>query len=154
MEKEKNITTENSKAINEAEILELMNNRVKAVNAKDIDRLMLNYAPDVLSFDAINQLHLTGSNAIRKRAEEWFSLYQGDIGCELRDLHIRTGDNVAFCHCLNRISGTTTDGNQVNMWVRTTVCFSKIDGKWMIMHEHTSVPFDVKSGKAMLNAMP
>jgi hypothetical protein len=29
------------------------------------------------------------------------------------------------------------------MWWRTTICFRKIDGKWMVTHEHNSVPFDV-----------
>jgi hypothetical protein len=37
------------------------------------------------------------------------------------------------------------------MWARATVCYREIDGKWMITHEHESVPFDVNSGKASLD---
>jgi ketosteroid isomerase-like protein len=40
------------------------------------------------------------------------------------------------------------------MWWRTTVCFRKLDGKWMVTHEHNSVPFDVESGKASLDLKP
>jgi ketosteroid isomerase-like protein len=40
------------------------------------------------------------------------------------------------------------------MWWRTTVCFRKIDEKWMVTHEHNSVPFDVGSGKASLDFKP
>jgi ketosteroid isomerase-like protein len=40
------------------------------------------------------------------------------------------------------------------MWWRTTVCFRKIDEKWMVTREHNSVPFDPKSGKASLDLKP
>jgi ketosteroid isomerase-like protein len=40
------------------------------------------------------------------------------------------------------------------MWVRATTCYRKIDGKWMITHEHQSVPFDTESGKASLDLEP
>jgi ketosteroid isomerase-like protein len=40
------------------------------------------------------------------------------------------------------------------MWVRATLCLRRIDGKWMIAHEHQSVPFDVETGKASLDLKP
>ena len=40
------------------------------------------------------------------------------------------------------------------MWVRATTCYRKIDGTWMITHEHQSVPFDTESGKASLDLEP
>jgi PhnB protein len=33
------------------------------------------------------------------------------------------------------------DGEQTNVWVRATVGLRKIDGKWLIVHAHESVPF-------------
>jgi ketosteroid isomerase-like protein len=36
---------------------------------------------------------------------------------------------VAFCHSLNRISGTRTNGEASDVWVRTTVGYRKIDGE-------------------------
>jgi ketosteroid isomerase-like protein len=92
------VTTENSKSTDEAQIRGLIEDRINAVRTKDINGLMFNHAPDVLSFDVINPLRYTGSDAVRKRAQEWFSLYQGPIGYEFRDLRITTGDDVAFCH--------------------------------------------------------
>jgi hypothetical protein len=62
--------------------------RVKAVRAKDIDALASSYAPDVLAFDVIGPLQSTGSDAIGKRLEEWFSSFQGPIDFEIRDLTI------------------------------------------------------------------
>lgn len=148
------MTTQNSIAIDEAQIRALIEDRVKAVRAKDINGVMSNHAPDILSFDVVNPLQYTGSNTVRERAEEWFSWYQGPIGYEVRDLSITTGDDVAFCHYLYRVSGTTTEGGKVDMWVRATVCYRKIDGTWMITHEHNSVPFDVETFKASLDLKP
>jgi ketosteroid isomerase-like protein len=148
------MTTENSKATHKAHIRELIEERVKAVRDKDINALLSNHAPDILSFDVLNPLQYTGADAVRERAEKWLSSYQSSIGYEIRDLSITTGDDVAFCHYLYRVSGTLTDGGKVDMWVRATVCLSKIDSKWMIVHEHQSVPFDIETGKASLNLKP
>jgi ketosteroid isomerase-like protein len=76
------------------------------------------------------------------------------ITLEMFDLIITAGDDVAFCHSLNRINGTTTSGGKLNMWVRATVCLGKIEGEWMVTHEHTSVPFNTGSGMASLDLTP
>ena len=128
--------------------------RVQAVRAKDIDGAMATVAPDVLSFDVVNPLQSIGSSAIRKRLEEWFSSFKGLIGHEIRDLKVDVGDSVAFSHGLNHVIGTTLDGKNVDMWWRSTICYRKIEGKWMITHEHNSVPFDVESGRASLDLKP
>jgi uncharacterized protein (TIGR02246 family) len=151
---ERHVATENTKAIDEIQIRALIDDRVKAVRAKDVDVLVSNYAPGVLSFDVVNPLQSTGSDAIRKRLEQWFSSFDGPIGFEIRGLSIAAGDDVAFCHGLSGVTGTRTDGGKINMWYRTTICYRRIDGKWMITHEHDSVPFDVESGKASLDLKP
>ena len=148
------MTTEKSKVIDEGLIRALIDERVKAVRAKDIDGAMSNVSADILSFDVVNPLLYVGSEALRKRAEEWFSSFQGPIGFEVRDLRIAAGDDVAFSHSLNHVSATRTDGGALDMWWRATVCYRKIDGKWMVTHEHQSVPFDVESGKASLDLKP
>jgi ketosteroid isomerase-like protein len=148
------MTSENSNATDEARLRALIDNRVEAVRNKDIDALMSQHAPDVLMFDALNPLQYVGADKVRERAEEWFSWYQGPIGYEVRDLSITAGEGAAFCHYLYRVSGTMTNGKEVDMWVRSTICFSKIDGKWMVTHEHSSVPFDAESGKASVDLKP
>jgi uncharacterized protein (TIGR02246 family) len=148
------MTTATSKTKNEAQIRQLIDNQANAVRAKDINGSMSNYAPDIVSFDVVNPLQKIGLEACRKRADAWFSSFQGPIVYEIRDLSIIASDAAAFCHSLNRVNGTKTDGGEIDMWWRATVCWSKIDGKWMIVHEHSSVPFDVKSGKASLDLKP
>ena len=148
------MTTATGKALDEGQIRKLMDDRVKAVRTKDVNASMSNLAPDILSFDVVNPLQHIGADSSRKRAEEWFSSFQGPIGYEIRDLSITVGKTLAFSHGLSHVSATRTDGGQLDMWWRTTVCFRKLDGKWMVTHEHNSVPFDVESGKASLDLKP
>jgi ketosteroid isomerase-like protein len=148
------MATEDSKASDEAQLRALIADRVKAVRDKDIDGLMAYHAAEVLTFDALNPLQYIGSDKVKERAAEWFSWYRGPIGYEIRDLEITTGDSAAFCHYLYRVSGTMTNGREVDMWVRSTVCFRKIDGTWLVIHEHSSVPFDAESGKASVDLKP
>ena len=148
------MTTERSRAVDEAQIRALIDDRVKAVRAKDSVGATSRLAPAVLTFDVVNPLQHIGSDASGKRAEEWFDSFQGPIGYEIRDLDVTAGDDVAFSHGISHVSATKTDGGQLDMWWRTTLCLRKIDGKWMVTHEHNSVPFDRKNGKASLDLKP
>lgn len=148
------MTIEKSKSIDIAQIRRQIDDRVKAVRAKDIKGAMSNYAADVVSFDVVNPLQCVGLEAIRERLEGWFSSFRGPIGYEMRDLSIAASNDAAFCHSLNRVTGTRTDGCKLDMWWRATVCYCKTDGKWLVTHAHSSVPFDVESGQASLDLKP
>ena len=90
--------------------------------------------------------------------ENWiavFTLFQPPIGVEMRDVTITVGDDVAFGRGFNRLSGTLKNGTTSHgFWVRATYCFRKINGNWLIAHDHASVPLDPGSGKALLNLEP
>ena len=147
--------TKNDKAIDEAHIRQLADNWAKAIRAKDINAIMSHYTPDILVFDLAPPLQYVGIDAYRKNFEEWFSSFQGPIGYEIRDLSISPGDDVAFGHSLNRISGKRTSGEETDVWLRATVCYRKIDGKWRVAHEHVSVPFYMDgSYKAAVDLKP
>jgi uncharacterized protein (TIGR02246 family) len=138
----------------EAEIRALFDHQARAISAKDVDGSVASYAADVLLFDVVNPLQRIGSDAARKRLAEWFASFQGPIGYDLRDLAITAGEDVAFCHSMNRVVATTAVGQKLDMWWRTTVCCRKVDGAWMVVHEHASVPFDAETGRASLGLEP
>ena len=141
--------------LNEAdEIRAIVEARNQAVQAKHLQTLMAHVSPSVLSYDVVNPLEYQGAAAVRARAQEWFASFAGSITLEVRDLRIAANTNVAHCSCLNRICGTLTEGGAVDMWVRSTLCFVKEDGGWLITHQHTSVPFDAATGKAALDLKP
>jgi uncharacterized protein (TIGR02246 family) len=149
------MTIKNSTASDQAQIQQLIDNWVQALRAKDVNGVISHYAPDVLVFDLAPPLQYKGANAYRANWEAWFPTFRGPIGYDIRDLSIAASDDIAFCHSFNRITGTRTDGEKTDVWVRATVCCRKIDGRWKIVHEHQSVPFYMDgSYRAALDLKP
>jgi uncharacterized protein (TIGR02246 family) len=138
----------------EADIRQRIDNLVEAIHAMDLEGAMSIYAADVVSFDVAPPLQHLGAEAKRKNWIDVFATYQRPLGYEVRDLTITLGDGVAFGHSLNRISGTLKNGNRTDVWVRATTCYRKIDGNWLITHDHVSVPLDPESGRALLSLEP
>ena len=148
------MAVEETKKNDEAEIKRVIEGGVEAVRARDIDGVMSIYAQEVVSFDIVPPLRYRGADAFRKVWEEVFSVYQGPIDYEVHDLNITVGDDVAFGHSLNRLSGTLNTGQKTNLWLRWTACFRKINGKWLIVHHQNSVPVDLETGRAVLDLKP
>jgi uncharacterized protein (TIGR02246 family) len=141
-------------AIDEAEIRQRIHKLAGAIRAMDLEGVMSIFAPDIVSFDIVPPLQHVGAEAKRKNWVDAFAMYQRPLGYEIRDLTITLGDDVAFGHSLNRISGTLKNGNRTDFWLRCTTCFRKIDGNWLITHDQVSVPLDLENGRALLNLEP
>jgi uncharacterized protein (TIGR02246 family) len=148
------MATQQSTASDEAQIRQLIEQWTQALYAKDLNTLMSYYPPDILTFDILPPLQYQGVEAYRKNFEAWFAGVQGPIEYETRDLRIVTGEEVAFCHSLNRVRSTRTTGEHTETWVRVTVGFRKMEGTWRITHEHVSVPCDMETSHALLDLQP
>jgi ketosteroid isomerase-like protein len=127
---------------------------VKALRAKDIDGAMSLYAPDIVSFDIVPPLRYFGADNKRRAWQEAFAAYSGPIGYEVRDLNVATDGELAFVHSLNHVSGTLAGGRISDLWLRWTACFRRIDGVWLVVHDHASVPADLEHGQAALKLTP
>jgi ketosteroid isomerase-like protein len=146
--------TEDAMASTESEIRALLDSRSEAMRAKDIDRLMSLYAPDVVYFDLVPPLRYAGSAALRARFSRWFDGWDGPIGMEIGDLTVAASGDIATAFMLLRASGTRTNGPEVGYWVRTTNGFQRSDHGWLITHEHVSLPVDFESGRAVMDLVP
>jgi len=63
--------------------------------------------------------------------------------------------DVAYAYGLQRMTGTKTDGKEVELFFRATACFRRDNGRWRITHMHNSVPFAMDgSDKALLHLQP
>jgi len=137
----------------DAQIRERMDTLVQALRAKDINALMAHYAPDNVTFDLRPPLQV-GVDAYRKNFEAWFASVQGPIDYEIRDLRITMSDDVAFCHYLSHVKSTRTTGEKSDYWVRVTSGFEKMNGQWMVTHEHVSMPLNMETMQAALDLQP
>jgi len=138
----------------EAKIRQLLDRWAKAFRAHDIDAIMSMYAPGVVAYDIVPPLQYVGADAYRKDYEEFLAQYDGPIDVEYRDLKIVVGDGAAFAYGLERFNGTLKNGQKSELWIRFTSGFRKINGRWLDIHDHVSVPADLETGKAMLDLKP
>ena len=138
----------------ESEIRNLLDQVVEAASAKVIDALMRHYARDVVAFDVVDPLQYSGADALRQRGAAWFGSFDGPIRYELVESSIAADDSVGVYHGLSHVVGTTADGRELDMWWRTTYGLRKAGGSWLIVHVHSSVPFNPSSGKASLGLKP
>ncbi|MEV4019963.1 nuclear transport factor 2 family protein [Nonomuraea angiospora] len=127
---------------NDSEFLTFLDSRVDACQVKDIDRLMSHYSSDIVYYDVVPPLQFAGSDEVRRNFVRWFDEYDGPIGLETRELNLAVSGDVAFAHMLHLDTGTMKNGADRAIWVRSTVCCRQSSGKWLITHEHISVPFD------------
>ncbi|WP_380875519.1 hypothetical protein ACFB49_04940 [Sphingomonas sp. DBB INV C78] len=125
----------------ETAIRALITARDKAISDKDSAGVIRHYTPDIRVFDLAPPL--TAEDVLDSRGiEAWFATWIAPIGYETVDMRIASTGTLAFAHGFARISGRKTDGENVNVWIRQTLCLHRKDGNgWRIAHEHNSVPF-------------
>jgi ketosteroid isomerase-like protein len=140
--------------IDEADVRARIDTLAESIRAHDLETAMTLYARDMVSFDFEPPLQHVGADAKRRNWVAAFAAYERPLGYEIHDLTIAVGDEVAFTHSLNRISGTLKNGSRTDFWLRATTGLRKIDGNWLITHDQVSVPLDFETGTALLNLTP
>jgi uncharacterized protein (TIGR02246 family) len=138
----------------EAVVRENVESWAQAISAKDLERVMSLYSPDVVSFDLDPPLRYTGSGNKRRAWEKFFAVHPGAVSYEVKELSVVAEADTAFVHSLNHVKGGLASGVVNEVWVRWTACFRRANGLWLATHDHASVPVDVSKGLAILNLMP
>jgi ketosteroid isomerase-like protein len=137
--------------VDEADIRHLIDTLIAAIRAMDLEALRSIYAPDIVTFDVTGPLQRVGVEAKLGNWVEAFAAFQPPLGYEIHDLEITSSGVTAFAHGLARLRGTLKSGASAGgFWVRFTACLRKIDGHWLIAHDHVSVPMDLETGRAAL----
>jgi ketosteroid isomerase-like protein len=132
------VTKESSRAKDETQIRNVIEGWADALRAKNAEGVVSHHAADFIQFSLAPPLVSAGDV---EKLQAWFATWQGPIGYEIHNLGISAGDCVAYCHSLNRMSGTRDGGEKTDLWFRQTLGLRKIDSRWVIAHAHASVPF-------------
>ncbi|MGF1625501.1 MAG: YybH family protein [Alphaproteobacteria bacterium] len=106
---------------------------------KDPAAIGAQFASDAVIFDLAPPL---GHGLDVPGLAAWLDTWDGPIDQEWRNLTVKADGDLAFCHGLCKVSATTkSEGQRAEWWQRVTVCLSRAEGSWKIVHEHSSVPF-------------
>jgi ketosteroid isomerase-like protein len=128
----------------------------KALHDKKARALIALLSNDAVAFDLAPPLQL-GPNVMHDPAplEEWFATWRGPIVSAPFYRTIVVGGDVAYAYGLQHMTGTKVDGENADLWFRTTACFSREGERWLITHMHNSVPFAMDgTDKALVDLKP
>jgi ketosteroid isomerase-like protein len=125
----------------EASIRALEGRFVAAVNAKDVNAIMKVYVPDesLFVFDVVPPGQYIGATAYAKDWTDFLGIFEGSLKFEISDLSVAAEWNMGFSHSIQRVTGTNTKGQPVDLTLRVTDVYRKIKGEWLIVQEHVSV---------------
>ena len=111
-----------------------------AVRRKDYAGILRGHSPDFVMFDVPPPFRSVGLEAYRKTWDLFFSWSSEPVPFEIQEMEVTAGADVAFAVATMGCAGPNSDGKPEPLDFRLTVCLKKIDGRWMIVHEHHSVP--------------
>jgi uncharacterized protein (TIGR02246 family) len=138
----------------EQELHTIVEERVTAVRSMDPAPLEARLADDVVQFNVVPPLQLRGRDAVVAQTHAWFGAYPDGIGYEVHDVRTAADGDVGFVSFLYRVSGVMKNGTEVDMWVRASLGLRRVGGRWLIVQDHESVPFDPSTGQALLDLRP
>jgi ketosteroid isomerase-like protein len=145
-----------SQSSDEAQIRALEDSFAAAVRAKDVDAIMKVYVPDdsLFVFDVTPPRQYVGAAAYRKDWEDLLNDIEGPIKFEITDLAVTVDGNLGYSHSIQTMTGKNKRGDLVDLTVRVTDAYRKIDGHWLVTMEHVSVPVDLATGEPDLRSKP
>ncbi|HEX4507339.1 MAG TPA: SgcJ/EcaC family oxidoreductase [Alphaproteobacteria bacterium] len=111
-----------------------------AVRRRDHDGVLARHAPDMLMFDVPGPFQSQGIEAYRKTWDVFFGWMSGPPKFEFSNIRITAGADVAFVTAHGHCYGPDDHGKPADLDFRLTMGLRKIDGQWIVEHEHHSIP--------------
>jgi len=136
-----------------AEVVALNQRLIAAYNSKDVNAIMACYSddPDAIFFEDTIPFQLNKA-ALAKLNERAFKSVS-DWRARMESVDMLVSGNLAVVHYIVPVTWTDTNGTH-SQTSRYTGVDRKQRGKWLVWHDHFSVPFDPATGKAVLDAKP
>ncbi|OWQ84089.1 hypothetical protein CDN99_24705 [Roseateles aquatilis] len=119
-----------------------------AVLARDLNAMVDLYAPDVQVFDSWDQWLHDGRDAWASLVKDWFDAIRDErVRLSATDVKSwRDGGAVAGGSALLEFAALDEAGMPLRaLQNRLSVILRQHDGRWRVVHQHTSVPVDFNS---------
>ena len=132
----------------DAQIRRLIEGWARAVHGGDLDTVLADHAEDIVMFDVPPPYDgVRGKAAYAKTWPPFFEWQASGAVCEIVELDVTAGADVAFAHALLRCGTEQEFADNPDQRLRLTVGLRKEGGSWVVTHEHhsfsdTSTPGD------------
>lgn len=114
-----------------------------------IDQALL-YRLSGAYFDIVEDSAFNLDDFKRKIAKQFAPLR--NIRTKILHVKVRSDGAMAYAYSTQNFISDTVDGGKVDLIFRETDVFEKRGGKWLLVHQHLSLPVDVVNGKAIMRS--
>jgi uncharacterized protein (TIGR02246 family) len=120
-------------------IRELINRWAGAVHTGDLNRVLADHDSDIVMFDVPPPYQgVRGIDAYRESWPPFFEWQRQGAVFEIVELDVTAGDDVAFAWALLKCGKPADFQDNPDNRLRLTVGLRKVDGRWVVTHEHHS----------------
>lgn len=121
----------------------------QALENKDAAGLTKDYLSDVVLFDAVPPYKSVGPDAIRSIWEACLPHFPDNFRVVKHDENFVIGTDMACYTALSHFEvPNQPDHPAAESWLRVSVIYRKVEGKWQVQHEHVSLPFNPMTNQA------
>jgi uncharacterized protein (TIGR02246 family) len=125
----------------EAAIRALITRWADAVHAGNLDAVLADHDPDIVMFDVPPPYDgLRSIDAYRDSWPPFFEWQRQGAEFEIVELDVTAGDDVAFAWALLRCGKPEEFEANPDNRLRLTIGLRKVNGRWVVTHEHHSFP--------------
>ena len=124
---------------NDTVVRALIENWARAVRERDINGVLAFHTENFVMYDVPEPFQSVGLEAYLSTWENFFEYTKPGV-FDIHELHVFAGNDVAFAFGRLQCSDKTNSNNYTPLDFRLTMGLKKIDGKWMVLHEHHSIP--------------
>ena len=124
------------------QIRDVILGRAERLAAGDVAGMQQYNAPSVVAYTLAPPLVSGSDGHDPSGLEAWLKGFEAPPRRAVTALEITADGDVAFATSLDSMTATPRGGTApFTLWFRVTLGLRRIDGRWLVVHEHTSVPF-------------
>jgi ketosteroid isomerase-like protein len=124
----------------ETEIYALIERWANAIREADKTDIRADHHDDILMFDVSAPLLTRGLTAYTASWDAFFAWFNKPLAFHFHDVEVIAGTDVAYATALGNWAGVDPKGKRQGYAFRLTMGLRKFGNKWIVMHEHHSLP--------------
>ena len=138
------------------EIREVIERKAALLETGDAKAVLSHYADTVVEYTLAPPLRQPGDGPDPAALEAWMATFQAPPRREVTRLEITADGDVAFATSIDCLTATPRGSQEsFSLWFRVTLGLRRVDGRWLVTHEHESVPFEMDgSFRASVTLLP
>lgn len=126
----------------------------RAIFERDMESFLTIYDENVHIYDCWAKWESKGISLWRENVVNWFNGMREEgelLKVDVRDVTLEENTNLAFVHCAITFAAYNEKSEEKLRQItnRFTFGLKKVNGFWLITHEHSSLPIDMETGRGM-----